>query len=82
LDRLWGEGGKMLGAEDLVLCCGTVMQAGFRQLVEAAAANGYRAISLWPSVYLDAWEQGMSDADLKTILDDNGIVIADNHHRR
>lgn len=67
----------MLGPEDLVLCCGTVMQADFRQLVEAAAANGYHAISLWPSVYLDAREQGMSDADMKTILDNNGIVIAE-----
>ena len=67
----------MLGPEDLVLCCGTVMQADFRQLVEAAAENGYRAISLWPSVYLDARDQGMSDADLKTILNDNGVVIAE-----
>jgi len=67
----------MLGPEDLCLCCGTVRQADFRQLVEAAAANGYRAISLWPHLYLNAREQGLSDADLRSILQDNGIVVTE-----
>jgi len=47
----------MLGPENLCLWCGTVRQADFRHLV-AAAANGYRAISLWPHLYLNAREQG------------------------
>lgn len=67
----------MPGPEDLCLCCGTVRQADFRQLVEAAAANGYRAISLWPHLYLNAREQGLSDADLRTLLQDNSIVVTE-----
>jgi sugar phosphate isomerase/epimerase len=67
----------MLGPEDLSLCCGTVRQADFRQLVDAAAANGFRAISLWPHLYLNARAQGLSDTDLRTILEDHGLVIAE-----
>jgi hypothetical protein len=44
----------MLGPNDLSLCCGTIRNADFRQLAEAAGANGYRAISLWPHLYLNA----------------------------
>jgi len=67
----------MLGPNDLSLCCGTVRHADFRQLVEAASANGYRAISLWPHLYLNARAQGLSDTDLRNILKDNDVVIAE-----
>lgn len=67
----------MLGPNDLSLCCGTVRQADFRQLVEAASANGYRAISLWPHIYLNARAQGLSDTDLRNILQDNDIIITE-----
>src|SRR6185436_2782088 len=65
----------MLGPNDLSLCCGTVRHADFRQLVEAASTNGYRAISLWPHLYLNARTQGLNDTDLRNILKDNDIVI-------
>jgi len=49
--------GARLSPEDLCLCCATVRNADFRQLVESAAANGFRAVSLWPHLYLNAREQ-------------------------
>ena len=67
----------MLGPNDLSLCCGTVRHADFRQLVEAASTNGYRAISLWPHLYLNARTQGLNDTDLRNILKDNDIVITE-----
>lgn len=67
----------MLGPNDLSLCCGTVRSADFRQLAEAAGANGYRAISLWPHLYLNARAQGLSDSDLRSILRDNGVEVAE-----
>ncbi|MGE0823104.1 MAG: sugar phosphate isomerase/epimerase family protein [Candidatus Binatia bacterium] len=67
----------MPGPNDLCLCCGTVRQADFRQLVEAASANGYRAISVWPHLYLNAREQGFSDTDLRTMLRDHGLEVTE-----
>jgi sugar phosphate isomerase/epimerase len=67
----------MLGPNDLSLCCGTIRNADFRQLAEAAGANGYRAISLWPHLYLNARAQGLSDSDLRSILQDNGVEVAE-----
>jgi sugar phosphate isomerase/epimerase len=67
----------MLGPEDLVLCCGTVAQANFRELVEAASAGGYKGMALWPQLYDAARESGLSVADLRRMLDDNGLEIAE-----
>lgn len=67
----------MLGPEDLVLCCGTVSRANFRELVEAASAGGYKGMALWPQLYDAARESGLSVADLRRMLDDNGLEIAE-----
>jgi sugar phosphate isomerase/epimerase len=55
----------MLTRDDLVLCNGSVERAGFR------------GISLWPHVYRDARASGHSDADLRHMLDDHGVEIAE-----
>ncbi len=67
----------MLMRDDLVLCLGTVRQADFRGLVEAASAGGYRGISLWPQVYDDARASGLSDADMRHMLEDHELEIAE-----
>ena len=67
-----------LGPHDLVLCSGTVArQTPFRARLEAAAAAGYAAVSLWGRDYQAAREEGYSDADLVTLLDDHGLAVAE-----
>lgn len=67
----------MLGPGDLVLCSGTLMRAGFGEMVAAAAAGGFSAISLWPSDYEGARAAGLSDADMRSLLADHGLEIAE-----
>jgi sugar phosphate isomerase/epimerase len=63
---------------DLVLCSGTLNpNVGFRERVEAAAAAGFDGLSLWVSDYRSGRAGGLSDADMRTMLDDNGIAIAE-----
>ena len=67
----------MLGSDDLVLCSGTLLTGSFQELVEAALAGGYQAITLWPQDVSRAHADGLSDADLRRMLADNGLVVAD-----
>jgi sugar phosphate isomerase/epimerase len=68
----------MLGPADLVLCSGTLPRhTPFRDRVGAAAAAGYRAISLWGRDYQAARDEGYTDADLVALLEDHGLVVAE-----
>ena len=67
----------MLGPNDLVLCAGTVPRAGFAELADAAAAGGFRGISVQPHLYERARAEGASDAELRRLLDDRGLEIAE-----
>ncbi len=68
---------SILGFGDLVLCAGTVSRFGFVERVAAAADAGFAAISLFPHDYRRALESGLCDADLRTVLRDHGLVIAE-----
>lgn len=68
---------RALGFGDLVLCAGTVPQSGLRERVAAAADAGFAAISVFPHEVQAAHEAGLSDADLRTLLRDHGIAIAE-----
>lgn len=67
----------MLGPNDLVLCSGTLIEASFRERVDAAGAGGYQGISMWPRDYQSARSEGLSNADIKALLADNGLEIAE-----
>ena len=67
----------MLGPNDLCLCCGTIAHASFQELVEAAAAGGFRAVSIWPQHYEDARAAGLSDSDMRLMLENYGLVISE-----
>ncbi len=67
----------MLGPEDLVLCAGTLLQAPFREKVEAAGKAGFAGLSLWLHDVKRARESGLSDADMRAMLDDHGLVVAE-----
>ena len=49
----------------------------FRSRVAAAAAGGFDHLSLWGRDYQDARNEGLSDRDLRIILDDHGVTLAE-----
>jgi sugar phosphate isomerase/epimerase len=63
---------------DLVLCSGTLPRhTPFRERVEAASTAGYRAVSLWGRDYDAARQEGYTDSDLRALLDDHGLMVAE-----
>lgn len=67
----------MLGPNDLVLCSGTLLTNSIQEMVAAAVAGGYRALTLWPQDVERAHAEGHSDADLRKLLADHGLRVAD-----
>ena len=67
-----------LDSGSLVLCSGTLgRETRFRARLEAAAAAGYAAVSLWGRDYQSARDEGYSDKDLVALLDDHGLAVAE-----
>jgi sugar phosphate isomerase/epimerase len=66
-----------LGPDDLVIDSGMMQVAPFRERVAAAAAAGFTAISMWGRDRSDAHAQGLSDDDIRKVLDDKGMAVAD-----
>ncbi len=66
-----------LGPSDLVLCAGTVPQAGFVERCAAAAEAGFSAVSLFLDDLKRARMEGFSDADLVAVLRDHGMAVAE-----
>ena len=66
-----------LGSQDLVLCSGTLLTAGLRDMVDAAVAGRYSALTLWPQDVAGARAEGMTETDIRSLLADNGLVVAD-----
>jgi sugar phosphate isomerase/epimerase len=69
--------GNELGPTDLVLCAYTIPAAGFRERVEVAASAGFDAISIRYLDYKLARQDGLTDAAVRQLLDDAGVVVAD-----
>lgn len=69
--------GLVLGRDDLVLCGGTLLRRPLRDLVVAARAGGFRGVTLWPHHVEGARAVGMSDADVRALLADHGVVPAE-----
>ncbi len=66
-----------LGRHDLVFCSGTLFGRSLRDKVEAAAAGGFRGLTLWPEDVEGARAEGLSDEDVRGMLADHGLVVAD-----
>jgi sugar phosphate isomerase/epimerase len=67
-----------LRAGDLVLCSGTLPRAvSFTERVEAAVAGDFAGISLWCRDYWAARREGFSDGDIRAILADHGLCVAE-----
>ncbi len=70
-------GARALGFGDLVLCAGTVPLSSLQERIVAAAEAGFAGISLFPRDYQRARASGLSDADLRGLLRDHGLAIAE-----
>jgi sugar phosphate isomerase/epimerase len=68
---------RPLEADDLVLCSGTIRRAPFDVTVRVAAAAGFQGVSLYYDEYVSAHAAGWSDADLRALLDDHGLAVAE-----
>ena len=68
---------RALAFGDFVLCAGTVPQSALRDRIVAAAEAGFAAISLFPHEYQAARDAGLSDADLRALLRDHDVAIAE-----
>lgn len=66
-----------LNAQHLVFNTTTILGAGAREIIEAAAAGGYDAISIWPSDLERSRAEGISVSEIRSMLDQNGLVVAD-----
>lgn len=67
-----------LGPESLVLTGSSLGNPPFRLLCEAAAAGGFVGLSLWPALtWKRARDAGHSDAELRAMLADHGLVAND-----
>jgi sugar phosphate isomerase/epimerase len=68
---------RELGFGDLVLCAGTVPRSGLAERAAAAAEAGFSALSLFADDYARARASGLSDADLRVLLRDHGLAVAE-----
>ncbi|HEY2430023.1 MAG TPA: TIM barrel protein [Acidimicrobiales bacterium] len=67
-----------LGSGDLVLCSGTLPRdVSFADRLAAAAGAGFGAVSLWGRDYGRARRDGLSDADIRSMLADHGLAVAE-----
>ncbi len=80
LDREAGdviEARVTLGPDALVLCAGTIPRAPFAERIAAARAGGFDGVSLRLGDYARARAAGLSDTDLRALLDGEGIAVAE-----
>jgi sugar phosphate isomerase/epimerase len=66
-----------LGPNDLVLCSGTLRAASIAEKCAAAVAGGFTALTLWPTDVERAQREGLSLADVRRLIDDHGLAVAD-----
>jgi sugar phosphate isomerase/epimerase len=66
----------MLEPSKYVLCAVSMWGRGFREHVEAASSAGWDAISvIYPAYRRALDDEGLSPADMRSILAENGIVV-------
>ncbi len=65
-------------ARQLTFMAGSMARLPFRQQVEVASAAGFDSITTWPNIWRHAQRKdGLSFADMRSMLDDHGLVLTD-----
>ena len=60
-----------------MLCSGTIRRAPFDVTLRVAATVGFQGVSIYYDEYLSARAAGWSDADLRALLDDHDMAVAE-----
>jgi len=69
---------RLLGADDLLITASTLGHPPLRELAPAAEAGGFSGLSVWPQeTWLGAQRDGLSPADMRSLLADHGLVVND-----
>jgi sugar phosphate isomerase/epimerase len=66
-----------LGPESLVFNTTNILGGGVREIVAAAIAGEYDAISIWPHDVERARAEGLTLPDIRHLLEDSGLVVSD-----
>jgi len=66
-----------LGPDSLVFNTTNIVSAGLREIVRAAVAGGYDAITVWPQDLRGLQAEGRDLADARRLIEDAGLVVAD-----
>jgi sugar phosphate isomerase/epimerase len=66
-----------LDHDDLVLCAGTALHVPFLERLAPARAAGFRGVSLQPPEHARLAAAGMSDAELRSRIADQGLELAE-----
>jgi sugar phosphate isomerase/epimerase len=66
-----------LSQSDLVLASGTIRRSTLEETVFAASGAGFAGVSLYYDEYVEARVRGWTDADLRALLQDQGIGVAE-----
>ena len=64
-----------LSHNDFVLYSSCIFSASFEELCKAAEAGGFSAVTMNPALYRRTKAAGLSDADMRSMLNDHGLVI-------
>jgi sugar phosphate isomerase/epimerase len=68
----------VIGPEDLVLCSGTLKRGiPFAERLSAASGAGFAGLSMWGRDYAAARAEGLSDSDMRVMLADHGLRVAE-----
>ena len=60
-----------------MLCSGTIRAAPFAHTVSAASTAGFQGVSLYYDEYAIARAEGWSEADMRALIDDNAVTVAE-----
>jgi sugar phosphate isomerase/epimerase len=67
-----------LGLGDTVLCSGTLRGGiSFQRRIAATRAGNFTGLSLWGRDYQVARDEGLSDTDIRLLLADHGLAVAE-----
>jgi sugar phosphate isomerase/epimerase len=77
MSQIRGRSEPPTSSRDLVLHAGTLRNASFLALCDAAVAGGFGAITLYPTHVRRARAEGLSLADMRRALRDRGLALAD-----
>ncbi|MCH2169528.1 sugar phosphate isomerase/epimerase [Myxococcota bacterium] len=61
----------------LVLLTGTMAEASLPELLSAGAAGGFDSLAIRPSHYQQARAEGLSDADLRALMQQHGVGVSE-----